>query len=132
MLIDADHAPDILDPGDAGRARYMFRLLHAWEYTLVGLVLYFAVWEHPLLLAAILGHLSHLVLDQMTNKVRPLAYFIIYRVSHGFRRRELSPHLFEERYGTHEGPVPIWGRAEPTLWRLYVRFRSRRRRGVTS
>lgn len=125
VLIDADHATHVLHPADRGNARYMFRLLHAWEYSFVGLVLYWAVWDHPLLLAAILGHLSHLTLDQITNTVRPLAYFIVFRASHGFKRRELSPRPFEKRYGAHEGTVPIWGRAEPTLWWLYSRFRRR-------
>ena len=123
VLIDADHVEDFFDPGDDRRARYMVRLLHAWEYSALGLIAYLTVWAHPLLLAATLGHLSHLVLDQATNSVHLLGYSLSFRLSRRFRRRQLSPSLFDpesQAFRTLGIPRPWWGRIEPTLWQLYT------------
>lgn len=103
----------------------MLRLFHAWEYPAIALVA-LAFWYHPLLLAAILGHLSHLILDQIFNSVRPLAYFISYRVLKRFNRHILSPRIFERHADILRYPAPWWGRLEPTLWKIVIRRRLRR------
>ena len=123
VLIDTDHVEHFFDPGDDERPRYMVRFLHAWEYSALGLIAYLTVWTHPLLLAATLGHLSHLVLDQAVNHVHPLGYSVSFRLSRRIRRRQLTPSLFDPEsrvFETFGIPRPWWGRMEPTLWQLYT------------
>ena len=126
VFTDVDHAIDIFDPRDGRYSRYMLRPFHAWEFTFVGLGMLgvLGFWDHPLFLAAVLGYTSHLVIDQLGNHTHPLAYFISYRASHGFKRRHLTPHLFEKSYRVLRGPIPLWGKLEPRLYRIYLRIRT--------
>ena len=127
VLVDLDHISDFFEPREEGRLRYMLRFFHAWEYFLMALVVLLAFSQHPLFLAAVLGYLSHLALDQFTNRSHPLAYFILFRASRRFERRQLTPHIFEKSYRRSlEAPKPWWARLEPTLWRLVTRIRSSR------
>ena len=125
VLIDSDHVTDVFDHVFMGPGRRMVRLFHAWEYTAVGFIA-LGFWYHPILLAATLGHLSHMVLDQVTNEVRPLAYSLIYRIRHRFARTELSPKPSEDSSLPRLSPTPLWGRIEPTGWRLYLHYRRSR------
>ena len=125
VLIDSDHGTDVFDSAWIGGRRHMVRFFHAWEYTAAGFIA-LAFWYHPILLAATLGHLSHLVLDQATNGVRPLAYSLIYRVRHRFARTELSLKRPEDSSPPQPSPTPLWGRIEPTGWRLYLYYKQSR------
>lgn len=122
-LIDSDHATDIFDSTFMGRGRHMVRLFHAWEYTAAGF-LALAFWQHPILMAAVLGHLSHMVIDQTTNNVGPLSYSMVYRIKHRFNRARLTPQAAPD--AAAQPPTPTWGRAEPTLWRLYLLYKRSR------
>ncbi len=121
VLIDSDHVTDVYH-AFMGPKRHMVRLFHAWEYTAAGFIA-LGFWYHPILLAATLGHLSHLVLDQVTNEVRPLAYPLVYRIRHRFARTELSPKWSKDSSLPRRSPTPLWGRIEPTGWRLYLRYK---------
>ena len=123
VFVDLDHVTDFFDSRDQGRPRHMLRLFHAWEYLLVTLVVVLAFSQHPMLLTALLAYLSHLLLDQFANRVHPMAYFIVYRAAHGFRRSHLSPNKCGESSESLDGSLPLWGRLEPWLWRLVTRFR---------
>ena len=122
VLVDVDHVADFFDSQDQGHNRHMLRPFHAWEY-LVGTLVVLVFSQHPLLLTAFFGYLSHLLLDQIANRVHVMAYFIVYRAAHGFRRRHLSPYIFSESYSPLDGSIPLWGRLEPSLWRLVTRIR---------
>ena len=125
VLIDSDHATDVFYFAFMRPRRHMFRFFHAWEYTAAGFIA-LGFWYHPILLAATLGHLSHLVLDQVTNEVRPLAYSLIYRIRHRFARTKLSPKRSGDSPPPPRSPTPLWGRIEPTGWRLYLYYKQRR------
>ncbi len=125
VLIDSDHATDIFYHAFMGPRRRMVRLFHAWEYTAAGFIA-LGFWYHPILLAATLGHLSHLALDQVTNEVRPLAYSLVYRIRHRFARAELNRRRPEDSSLLRRSPTPLWGRIEPTGWRLYLYYKQRR------
>ena len=128
VLVDLDHVTDIFDSEDQGHNRHMFRPFHAWEYLLVALVVLLGFSLHPLFVVAFFGYLSHLLLDQLANRVHPMAYFIAYRAAHGFRRRHLSPYIFSESYRPlDDESIPLWGRLEPSLWRLVTRIRGQER-----
>ena len=66
-------------------------LLHGWEYSLAGLVVLAGVFYHPLLLAAVLAHLAHVIADQLHNGVSPPGYSIIYRAVKRFNASEIAP-----------------------------------------
>lgn len=123
VLVDLDHLIDFFDSRDEDWNRHMFRPFHAWEFFLAALALLPLFWPNPLFLAGMLGYLSHLVIDQSTNRVHPLAYFIAFRASRGFRRRYLTPFLFDKSRKIPQTHRPFWGRLEPSLWRLVTKIR---------
>lgn len=127
VLVDLDHVIDFFDSKDQGRLCHMLRPFHAWEYLFLALVVLLLSSQHSLFLVAFLGYLSHLLLDQFANRVHPLAYFIVYRAAHGFRRRQLTPYVFSESYQPVEAAVPWWGKLEPSVWRLVESLRYRKR-----
>ena len=126
VLIDADHALDFYNLYVKKDRRRLFLLLHGWEYGILGLVLIAAGWHHPLLVAAVLGHLGHLTADQIDNRpVNVLAYFVAYRL---YCRFDLK-RLFGEPYPTlsealHHS-IPLWRIIEPRLLRVGDRLRRR-------
>lgn len=123
VLPDVDHLIDFFDPKDNGHNRLMLRPFHAWEYFLATLVMVLALYSEPLFWAAALGYLSHLTLDQVANRTHPMAYSIIYRATKGFRRRQLTAHIFDHSYLAARQSMPLWGRLEPSLWRLVTKLR---------
>ena len=125
VLIDSDHVTDVFGPEFMGPRPHMVRFFHAWEYTAAGFIA-LGFWYHPIILAAVLGHLSHMVFDQVTNQVRPLAYSLLYRVRHKFARKELSQRRPEDSSLPPRSPTPLWGRIEPTGWRLYLYYKQSR------
>ena len=123
VLIDADHVLDYYNWYVRKDVRFLFLPLHAWELSVVLLAL-LAVWYHPLLLAAALGHVGHLVADQVGNRLYPLAYSIGYRALRRFDRDHLmgrsSPPTFSVVLEVH---VPLWVRFRPGLVRAASRIR---------
>lgn len=83
FLIDVDHFVDYV----TGPRRIILPL-HGWEL----LLLAGAIDRAMRLGGALVGsYLLHLILDQIWNKKRsPLAYFLTYRASRGFREDELG------------------------------------------
>ena len=49
------------------------------------------VFYHPILLAAVLGHLGHVAADHFHNRLTPWGYFILYRVWVRFDARKIAP-----------------------------------------
>ncbi len=99
MLVDVDHYVDyVRDRGlninlkrffqYSHRIEYdrLFILFHGYEY-LVPLALLLVLSDYHLLVAAvIIGFAQHLLFDQFTNPVKPLAYFITYRLKNRFSK----------------------------------------------
>ena len=123
VLIDADHVLDYYNWYVRRDERFLFVPLHAWELSVVLLAL-LAAWYHPLLLAAALGHVGHLVADQVGNRLYPLAYSIGYRALRRFDRNHLGgeppPTTFSE---VLEANVPLWVRFGPGFVRAASRIR---------
>ena len=99
ILVDVDHIFDYVRcAGWNLDIKHFFRfmygvhythltiLFHAYEYS-VFLILLIIVSDGSLLALAVgIGYMQHLIFDQFTNPVKPLAYFITYRLKHGFSR----------------------------------------------
>ena len=102
ILVDVDHYFDyVRDTGLNFNIKRFFRytyglqydqlfiVFHAYEY-LVPLALILIISEYNLLLvAASIGFTQHLLFDQFINPVKPLAYFISYRLKNGFSKQSL-------------------------------------------
>ena len=62
----------------------VYLIFHAWEYLFVlWALIYFCHLGHVWLGLAI-GLTIHLILDQLTNPMKPLAYFLIFRIQKRF------------------------------------------------
>ncbi len=79
------------------RVKQSFLVLHAYELLfLFWFFIYFfglgKVWT-----GIAIGLTAHLALDQFTNPIKPLCYFLIYRMNHQF----LKAKIFSEQYYHH-------------------------------
>ena len=90
VLMDADHVYDYYHWYVKRRRDKIYVLLHAWEYSIAGLALALFL-SHPLLLAAALGHLAHVITDQIHNRPSRFGYSIVYRAINGFEAEAISP-----------------------------------------
>ena len=92
VLIDVDHLYDYYQRYVKRRQNKVYVLLHAWEYSLIGLLILTMALYHPVLLGVFLGHLSHVVTDHLVNRLSPFGYSILYRLSRGFDGAYITPH----------------------------------------
>lgn len=91
VLMDVDHVYDYYQMYIRKKPDKFYVFFHAWEYSIVGIALLASVFYHPLFLAVVAAHLSHVITDQLHNGVTPLGYSIIYRIIRGFDSRYLAP-----------------------------------------
>ena len=119
VLTDVDHLIDVFDGIENNRPRHMMRPFHAWEFAALGVL--------ALFLAALLGYVSHLVLDELGNATHSLAYFITYRALVKFKRSRLTPVVYGPTHWA-QGDLPAWARYEPTAYRLWRWYKARRPR----
>ena len=91
VLMDVDHIYDYYQMYIRKRPDKFYVFFHAWEYSIIGIALLASLFYHPLFLATVAAHLSHVVTDQLHNQVSPLAYSIIYRIIKRFDSEYLAP-----------------------------------------
>ncbi len=91
VLMDIDHVFDFYRWYVGGKPDQVVLVLHAWEYSLAGLVAVGAVAYHPLFLALVLAHLAHVATDHFHNGLPPLTYFMSYRIAKRFATAEILP-----------------------------------------
>lgn len=117
VLLDLDHVYDYYQRYVKGRPDKIYVLLHAWEYSLTLSILAMAFY-HPLLLAVIFGHLTHVIIDHAWNRQSPFAYFISYRLIKGFDANDISPHNHvSHSYRVLPRLLPFGRRLEPWFQR---------------
>ena len=85
--------PRFLSYFSSRSAKKLWLLLHAWEWPLLaaGLCLILPA-PSPWVVWALAGWFSHLLLDQRFNHLHPMAYFMAFRIKHGF----LAEHLYAD------------------------------------
>lgn len=90
VLMDVDHLLDYYWWLWKEEQGHVWLFLHGYELA-IPLFLGAWLWEwHPVVLAAALAHLAHLVTDQFTNHVKPFTYFYAYRGLNRFRREKVT------------------------------------------
>jgi hypothetical protein len=66
-------------------AKKLWLFMHGWEFSLAAAVLAWLWPGSPAWMAwASVGWMVHLMLDQYFNGLHPLAYFLLFRLKHGF------------------------------------------------
>ncbi|GEM_PF-824707 len=88
VLPDLDHLLDYYVRYFRFNWKYMFLLLHGWEYLAAGVLIYGLWVREPWLLAALLGYATQVGADQFNNRVKWHTYFIVSRALRGFRSME--------------------------------------------
>lgn len=61
-------------------------VFHAYEYNVFIVFLIIVTGGNLLVLAVGIGFIQHLLFDQFTNPIKPLAYFITYRLKNQFSK----------------------------------------------
>ena len=102
ILVDVDHVFDyVMTTGWKLDKKHFFHvmygayyerltiLFHAHEYSVLLVFMIFVTGGHLLVLAIGIGYIQHLIFDQCTNPVKPLAYFITYRLRYKFKKEYL-------------------------------------------
>ncbi len=120
VLVDADHVFEVFAPRSARFSGLTFRFLHGWEYGIISFAILLAIGLEPLFMAAVLGYLSHLFLDQISNRKHLLYYFVVFRALRQLHRRTVARENIESKaFGVSSVNRPLWGRMEPQLWRIF-------------
>ena len=117
VLMDVDHLLDYFMWFWKEDTRHLWLILHGYE---IAVPMFLASWLsgwNPIILAAFVGHLTHMVTDQLTNNPLPLTYFLTFRISRGFRAREVSKvkkesDLYRE-FLEYPGVMPLLTRLHP-------------------
>ena len=108
VLIDVDHPYDYYQRYDKRRKNKVYVLLHAWEYSLIGLAILAVVYNHPILWGVVLGHLAHVTTDHLVNRLSTFGYSILYRISRRFDGAYITPNNQEEiSYGILNRLLPF-------------------------
>ena len=114
---DVDHLLDYYNRYYRLRGERLFLLFHGWEYVVAGAIALVFIW-HPLLLAGVLGHLSHVLLDTaMNNKMHKATYFMSFRAANGFRSSAMMDEVPHDLSAELNESIPFWRFVEPTLMR---------------
>lgn len=105
-LIDCDHLLDYFIYLRKFKTKFSFReffsvnffkklgkiyvLAHAWEYLFIFLIgSFFYKLSFPFIVAIGSSYGLHLLMDQFTNNIHPLMYFLLYRIKVGFNVNKL-------------------------------------------
>lgn len=108
VLIDVDHLYDYYQRYIKRKQNKVYVLFHAWEYSLIGLLILTIAFYHPVLLGLLLGHLSHVATDHSVNRLSPFGYSIIYRLFRRFDGAYITPHSHKQiSYGILNRLLPI-------------------------
>ena len=91
VLVDADHLVDLYQSCIRLKSELVVVPLHGWEYSIVGILVLCFAFYHPVFLAVIIGHLSHVATDHFHNRLTPLGYFVLYRAFVRFDARKIAP-----------------------------------------
>ncbi len=120
VLVDADHVFEVFAPRSAKFSGLRLRFLHGWEYGVISFALLLVMGLEPIFMAAVLGYLSHLILDQISNRRHLLYYFVVFRALRQLHRRTAAQDCNQSKaFRVSSENRPLWGRMEPQLWRIF-------------
>ena len=68
VLIDVDHLVDFYQWYVRRKRNKIYQFFHAWEYSIIGLLLLGVFFYHSVPLATALAHLGHVATDHFRNR----------------------------------------------------------------
>jgi len=108
VLTDVDHLFDFYQWYIRRKPSKIYLLFHAWEYSIIALLLVGVFYYHPVLLAAALAHLGHVATDHFHNGLSPWGYSITYRIFARFETERITPnHNVLNSYRSWPGLLPF-------------------------
>ena len=114
VLTDVDHLFDYYQWYIRRKPGKIYLFCHAWEYSIIALLLVGIFYYHPVLLAAAVAHLGHVATDHFHNGISPWGYSITYRVCVRFETSRVAPrHHVLDAYKSWLGFVPFGNRLQP-------------------
>ena len=111
VLIDVDHYleywiikkkfpfrfKDLQDFCDFSETKKTYLIFHGYEFLLILWFLIFFLQLNLVWLGVILGLTVHMIFDQFTNPIKPLFYFIIFRIRHNFEKSKILSESYYQR-----------------------------------
>jgi hypothetical protein len=111
VLIDLDHYleywllrkkfpyryKDLVDFCWYNEEKKLYLLFHAYEYVFVLWFLIFFSGLRQVWLGLAIGLTIHLVLDQFTNPIKPLFYFLTFRIKNQFDKNKTIAEVYYQR-----------------------------------
>ena len=104
VLIDIDHVFDyfwefrkrlivkeFFDLNYQGKTFFLMIVFHSWELLALLSICAFLMSWNPWAVGVTIGFTQHIVLDQIFNKSKRLAYFFLWRLKNGFRIKKMLP-----------------------------------------
>ncbi len=98
VFVDVDHLVDLYQSWIRRDPTKVIVPFHGWEYSIAGLLVLVLVFYHPILLAVVLGHLSHVATDHFHNRLTLLGYFVLYRAWVRFDAQKIAPQRDSEYF----------------------------------
>ena len=93
-----DSYQDLYDFGYKEDKAKLFLFFHSYELFLLLWILVFCVKMEPIWLGFAVGLTGHMICDQFVNPVRPLGYFLFFRLKQNFERRKILTDAFYKKY----------------------------------
>lgn len=107
VLPDLDHLLDFYLRYVRRNWKYLFLLLHGWEYAASGALIY-ALWiREPWMLAVVLGYVTQIGADQLRNRVRWHTYIFTARAIKGFQVKDSLGYVSYRSYMAVVRSVPF-------------------------
>ena len=83
---------------DFDKGGKLYLIFHAYEFLFIFWLMSFSYEFNDAALGIGLGVTVHLICDALTNPVKPLTYFIIYRIQKGFDKRQLLSEKYWRKF----------------------------------
>ena len=114
VLTDVDHLFDFYHWYIRRKPSKIYLFFHAWEYSILALLLVGIFYYNPLTLAAAAAHLGHVAADHFHNGISPWGYSITYRVFVRFETaRRVPGQNVLNSYRAWPRMLPFGGRLKP-------------------
>jgi hypothetical protein len=88
------------------RTNKLYLVFHGYEYLIILWLCLYAFSLNIVWLGVALGLTVHLILDQLTNPIKPLCYFLTFRIKNQFDKSKLLSEAYFQRQNVWEGQKP--------------------------
>lgn len=83
------------------RDKKVYLFFHGYEFLFLFWLLFYFFPLNTVWLGVALGLTAHIIFDQLTNPIKPLFYFLTYRIKHRFEKTRVLSNMYFERSRKH-------------------------------